>query len=183
MKNTSQNLFIMLGRGPIIIISFVLFLIGNGLILPQVTRFEALTGGTSLLELPNLVGQSLYSIAQTYPAEAIELYQRVIQPLDIFYPLTAGLLFASVLAWASQSLFPSDSRWQMLPWLGVFATLFDWLENLGVFIILRTLESPITAIDGFTQVMIVLKNGLGGASIGTILVLLIMKLVRWIRAR
>ncbi len=183
MKNISQNLFIMLGRGPVIVISFVLFLIGNGLILPQVTRFEALTDGTSLLELPNLVGQSLYDIAQTYPIEAIEFYQRVIQPLDIFFPLTAGLLFASVLAWASQSLFTPDSRWQMLPWLGVVATLFDWLENLGVFVILRTLDNPISAIDGYTQLMIVLKNGSGVAAIGTILLLVIMKFVRWIRSR
>ncbi|MEM7801332.1 MAG: hypothetical protein AAF633_19215 [Chloroflexota bacterium] len=183
MITRSQPFFKMIGRGPMILIALVLFFIGNGLILPQVARFGELTGGTGLLELPNLVGQSLYAIAQTYPDDAVELYQRVIQPLDIVYPLTAGLLFASIIAWACQSLFPSDSRWQFLPWLGLLATLFDWLENLGVFIILRTLDNPIPGIDQFTQLMILLKNGVGVIAIGTILVLLIMKLARWARSR
>ncbi|MEM9776132.1 MAG: hypothetical protein AAF902_16260 [Chloroflexota bacterium] len=183
MFSKSKSLFEMIGRWPAILIAIVLFIIGNSLILPQVTRFEELTGGIGLLELPNLVGQSLYAIAQTYPADAIELYQRVIQPLDIFYPLTAGLMFASIIAWACKTLFAPDSRWQMLPWVGVLATAFDWLENLGVFIILRTIDSPIAAVDGFTQVMIVLKNGFGFISIAAILVLLIMKLVSWARSR
>ncbi|MEM8856758.1 MAG: hypothetical protein AAGD96_00460 [Chloroflexota bacterium] len=182
MFSKSKNFFEMIGRWPAILIAIILFVIGNALILPQVTRFEELTGGTGLIELPNLVGQSLYAIAQTYPADAIELYQRVIQPLDVFYPLTAGLMFASIIAWTCKSLFDSDSRWQMLPWLGVLATLFDWLENLGVFTILRTLDNPISLVDAFTQTMIFLKNGFGFISIGAIAVLLIMKLVSWVRS-
>ena len=183
MKDRNQNMFNMIGRWPAILVTLVLFVVGNGLILPQVTRFEELSGGMSLIELPNLVGQSLYAIAQGYPSEAVQFYQRVIQPLDLFYPLTAGLMFASIIAWACKSLFDSNSKWQMLPWLGLLATLFDWLENLGVFIILRTLDNPISIIDGITRILIILKNGVGFMAIGTILVLLIRVLMRWVRTK
>ena len=183
MKDSSQKFFEMIGRWQVILLAIVLFVIGNALILPQVTRFEEISGGLPLIELPNLVGQSLYTVAQGYSIEAVEFYKTVVQPLDIFYPLTAGLMFASIIAWACKSLFDSDSRWQMLPWIGLLATLFDWLENLGVFIILRSLDGPISLVDGYTQAMIVLKNGVGFMAIGTVLVLLMMKLVRWVRTR
>ncbi|MEM7738151.1 MAG: hypothetical protein AAF267_20435, partial [Deinococcota bacterium] len=56
------------------------------LILTYVDQLEELTSGLPMIELPTLVNRSLYAIASQYPQEALRLYQRTLQPLDILLP-------------------------------------------------------------------------------------------------
>ncbi|MEM9992393.1 MAG: hypothetical protein AAF738_11560 [Bacteroidota bacterium] len=140
------------------IIAFVLYMGVQQVILGYVNRFEELTDGLPMIELPILVNRSLYEIAVQYPQEAIRMYQTNLQPLDIFLPLTAGLWFAVALAFLTKSIFPSTSNWWLLPLLGVLATFLDWAENIGVFFILRTLDAPITGLDILTRVFILTKT-------------------------
>ena len=163
-----------LAKWPHLLVSFLLFVAGNVAILPQVTRFEEMTNGMSLLEVPTMLSEDLYAVANAYSPEGLRLYQQVIQPLDIIYPLTAGLFFMVGLVMLTTRLFSADSRWRYLPLIGALATLFDWLENLGVFLILQTLEMPNAIFATMTKLFIVLKFGVSSLS-----VLLLLGLFLW----
>jgi len=166
-------------KWPYLVGAFLLVVGSNLLILSQVTRFEEATGGMSLLELPTLIPQNLYAIAQGYTPAGMQIYQSIIQPLDIVFPLTVGLFFALVLAALTTRLFPVDSRRRYLPLLGPLATLGDWLENLGVFFILRTVNDPIPALALLTKAFIVAKLIVGLLAIFSILILFAM----WVSQR
>ncbi|MEL6526565.1 MAG: hypothetical protein AAFQ07_12740 [Chloroflexota bacterium] len=139
-------------------VAFLFFVLMNIIILNQVSTFEALSGGQPLLELPNLAGQNLYDIANSYGAEALELYQYRIQPIDIVYPLTAGIFFTLFLSALTTRLFKDASIWRYAPLFGILAVLLDWAENLSVFVILRTLDNPINWLSFLTPALSIVKT-------------------------
>lgn len=163
-----STFFTRIGRWPYLVGAAVSFVVANLVILGQVRRFEELTGGLALLEVPRMVTQDLYVVAAEYPTSAVTLYRTVIQPLDVLYPLTLGLLLVVVLSMLTVRLFPPTSRWRSLPWLGALPTLADWSENVGVFTILRTIDDPIAWVDPLTRLLTAVK---GIVAIGTVLVL------------
>ena len=79
-------------------VALLLFIAGNAVILPQVTAFEALSGGVAMLEVPTQLGQDLREVVRAYPPEAVAHYRTVLLPIDVVYPATAGLFFTSALA-------------------------------------------------------------------------------------
>ncbi|MEN0062372.1 MAG: hypothetical protein AAGA48_09475 [Myxococcota bacterium] len=118
--------------------TFLLFVVGNALILPEVTHFEELSGGIAMLELPTQLTQDLRAVAASYPPAAVDHYLGVLLPLDLLYPATAGLFFATWLFVLSRRLFAPGSLGRQLPWLGAAMTLADWSENLGVYVVLTS---------------------------------------------
>lgn len=161
--------------------ALLLFIIGNVLIFSQVARFEEATGGMRLLELPTMVSEDFYAVVNDYGEEGRAIYQWVIQPLDVVYPLTAGFLFAVALAILARALFRADSRWQVVPLLGPLATLTDWLENLGVFLILRTADTPIPILETLAKSLIIVKFAISSLAVLTIVILFLIWMVRWMR--
>lgn len=160
-----------------------MFLIVLTVIGTQVGRFEETTNGVPMMEVPEVVSRDLYTVASSYPEEAVRIYQQVLQPLDILLPITAGLWFAIGLAVLTTRLFPASSKWRYLPLLGVLATLTDWAENLGVFFILRTIDNPVAWLDPLTRSLVVAKFMVGAVSFLLLAGLLIVLLVRRLRQR
>ncbi len=165
-------------KWPYLLITLFLFIAGNLVILPQVNRFDAVTEGMSLLEVPTLLSENLYTVAQQYNEAGLTLYQTVILPLDIFYPLTAGLFFTIALAMLTKQIYPAGSRWRYLPLLGGLAVILDWLENLGVFLILSTLNTPILIFDLLTRLFILIKFVIGSLTVLLIIILFLVYLTQ-----
>jgi|GEM_PF-5629806 len=162
-------------------VAVVLFMIATVLIQNEVAAFEELSGGEPLIELPNLAGENLYDIATLYSDEALESYQYRVQPLDVIYPLTAGVMFFLTLNAFTTRLFPEDSNWRYVPILGLLATLLDWGENLCVFVILRTLENPIDWLSPLTSGFTMIKTIMGMICIILILGMFILWVYRKVR--
>lgn len=156
-------------------IALLVFIAVNAIILSMVERFKTMTNGTDMIELPNMVSQDLYAIAQSYPAEALRFYQQVLQPLDIVYPATLGLFLVLLLATLTVRIFPSTSRYRYLPLLGLLPTVADWLENIGVFFILRTVDTPQPIFAVWTKTFIVVKM-----ATSTVILLALALLIIWI---
>lgn len=147
-------------------------------ILPQVQRFEELTGGAPLLEVPSALTQDLYAAAAAYPPDAVELYRGVIQPLDVVLPLLLGVALVITLSALTVRLYPEGSRGRLLPLLGVLPTMLDWAENIGVAAILRTLDAPVSWLDPVTRTL----SGLKFAAASVILLTLGLAVALMVRA-
>ena len=102
----------------------------------------------------------------------------VIQPLDVLYPLTAGLLFGSLIYQLVTAQFGPGSHWRALSLLGAAACLADYLENIGVFVLLRRAEAPPPGVELLIRVVSLVKFSVGIAAVVSILVLLASLLAR-----
>ncbi|MEM7738152.1 MAG: hypothetical protein AAF267_20440 [Deinococcota bacterium] len=80
-------------------------------------------------------------------------------------------------------IFSHSSRWQYLPLFGLAATLLDWTENLGVFFILRTRNTPIPWLDVFTRGLTLVKTGVGIICLGLMIGLSVTYLYRYVKLR
>jgi hypothetical protein len=148
--------------------AFLLFVLGNAVILPQVGRFEALSGGLAVLEVPTQLGSDLRGIVASYPEEAVAHYLGVLLPIDVVYPATAGLFFASLLTVLTRRARGEGSAVRRLPWLGVAMVAADWLENAFVFGLLVA-DAPSAGLDVAARVAIAGKVAVGSATVLTTL--------------
>ena len=158
------------------------FIITNVLIMGGVSRFEQVANGQPLLEDPRsyaTAGIDLYDIARQYPPEAAQIYKTEIQPLDIIFPLSAGLFFGTLL-YKLVLIIKPNTRWRILGLLGTGLTLSDYCENIGVFTILRTIDTPLPAVMTAVRVASLLKMLVGFGAISCILGALVWILVRWL---
>jgi hypothetical protein len=96
----------------------------------------------------------------------------------VFFPLTAGLLFGSLIYLLVAAQFGPGSPWRALSLLGAGACLADYLENIGVFVLLRTAEAPPPGVELLIRAASLVKFGVGIAAVVSILALLVGLLAR-----
>ncbi|GAB4210279.1 MAG: hypothetical protein OHK0022_43060 [Roseiflexaceae bacterium] len=168
-----------LARWPIIGLLVLSFLLINVVMFGAISRFEAAAGGLPILELPSVAPPSeLGAVARAYPPEAAQIYRTVIQPLDVLFPLAAGLLFGNLIYLLVAAQLGAGSPWRALSLLGAAACLADYLENIGVFVLLRTAEAPPPGVELLIRVVSLVKFGVGIAAVVSIVALLASLLVR-----
>jgi hypothetical protein len=168
-----------IARWPVIGLLVLAFALINVVIFGAVTRFEAAAGGLPILELPSVAPPSeLGVVARAYPPEASQIYRTVIQPLDVLYPLTAGLLFGSLIYLLVTEQFGPGSPWRALSLLGAAACLADYLENIGVFVLLRTAAAPPPGVELLIRAASLVKFCVGIAALISIVALLASLLAR-----
>lgn len=158
------------------------FMLVNIVILNAVARFETASGGLAILELPSIAPPGeLIATAQAYSPEAAAIYRDAIQPLDLLFPLFAGLLFGSVIYALTVALWGLGTPWRALSLTALLLTLFDYLENLGVFVLLRTIDDPLWASALLIRVASLLKFSLGFLPLVAIVVLSALWMIRSFR--
>ncbi len=168
-----------IARWPIVGLLALAFALTNVMIFGAISRFEAAAGGLPILELPSVAPPSeLGAVARAYPPEAAQIYRAVIQPLDVLFPLTAGLLFGSLIYLLIGTQLGPGSPWRTLSLLGAGACLADYLENIGVFVLLRTADTPPPGVEVLIRVASLLKFGVGIAAVVSIVALLAGLLAR-----
>ncbi len=94
--------------------------------------------------------------------------------IDILYPVIYTLLFCLLISWLFRRGFPSHSRmqrWNVLPLGGWF---FDLMENLGIVGMLSVYPSTPALLGWLTAGSTFLKWLFAGASIGLVLLGLVM---------
>lgn len=161
---------------------FLAFVLVNVVMFNALAQFDAAASGMTLLELPSVAPPGeLIATAQAYPPEAAAIYRNAIQPLDLLFPLFAGLLFGSVIYGLSVALWVASTPWRALSLTALLLVLFDYLENLGVFVLLRTTDDPLWASALLIRVASLLKFSLGFLPLVAIVVLSALWLIRSLR--
>ena len=84
------------------------------------------------------------------------LFQQI--PVDMVYPLLFAISWSLVLAWFLKKLNKQNTQVIYLCLLPVLGGLFDYLENIGMIIILSTWPANTDTLSQFTNVFTILKS-------------------------
>jgi len=122
-------------------------------------------------------GDDAHEIISGYGERGKRFYN-YIQIVDTFYPIAYSLLLALLIGYALKGAAKGYRRVCLLPFAG---GLFDYLENIGIFIMLRLHPEPIQSLASAAHWMSVGKFGLIGLSIVIVLLLGVFSVFKFIR--
>jgi len=112
-----------------------------------------ITGGVGLLDM-----MVLYTPEQAYAhlaamGEAGRAFDLThIVPLDFVFPFLYTLFSAVAITWLLHKWLPAQSRWHRLNVVPLAGGIGDYLENLGIIIMIIAWPSPLPDIARFTMV-------------------------------
>ncbi|MBD3307507.1 hypothetical protein GF339_13845 [candidate division KSB3 bacterium] len=154
----------MIGGSLGLVILFLLLF--QGILIP---RFSQLTGGGTILDM-----QILYSPQEAYASidnygEAGRAFYTYIQITDMLFPLAYVWSLAILIHAVGRRAFPAISLWRYCPLLPVLAGVSDYIENVGIFLMLRRYPDPFPGIAWATSLCGALKFSLLGLSVACII--------------
>ncbi len=79
-------------------------------------------------------------------------------PLDMVFPVINALTFCLIFAYFFQKLGKIDSKLFFICYLPLFAGLFDYCENIGIFTMLISYPNNPVILSGVTNLFSVLKS-------------------------
>jgi len=103
--------------------------------------------------------EEAYTILDSIGPEGRSLYLSVQLPLDFIYPGLFAITYGLLLTWLfKKGLNPSSKAfyWSLVP---VFAGLFDYLENIGIIIMVNTFPGLSETVVKITSLFTILKSG------------------------
>lgn len=83
--------------------------------------------------------------------EGRSFYQMVELTLDLVYPIVYSLFLAALLLLILRKILPENSPWRWLVLIPFATAIFDYLENLGIVLLLRRFPASGDAIAGFAS--------------------------------
>jgi len=150
-------------RGKKILILFILTSIVYAVMLtitiPKVMKFA---GGMKLLDLlpTGYTAEYTNSLLTALGSEGRNAYLFQQIPLDLIYPCLFGVTYCLIFAFIIKKLGKEDSFLFYLCFIPVFAGLFDYLENIGIIIMLTSYPDNSTEISQMTNVFSISKSAL-----------------------
>lgn len=147
----------------------------------MIANFAKLTNGAKLLDFyAGLKSNQAYEIISTYGDEAVKYYN-VIQLADIILPLLMGLTYVMGISLLIKKVY-NGKKYKSLSTIPLFTvTLFDYIENIGIAVMLRKFPGSLSGIAVITGFFTTLKMASYGLSIFIILVLLIKWIIKRLR--
>ena len=135
-----------------------------------IPELRGLSGGVEIFDLRPLGygEEEALLILASMPDAARDYYRHVQIPVDFLYPLLLGLFGMFTLAWARRRV--AIPRWSIIVPLAV--TTFDYLENVGVLILLAGHTQPVTM--ALASVCSIAKSMLTTAFMTGLLALLVL---------
>lgn len=144
----------------------------------MVAHFEMLSDGNKLLDFyAGLENEEYYKLISKYGNEAIQYYNYV-QLADLIFPLLVGMTFTFAIALLIKNKH-NDFKYTFIVTLPLFtATLFDYLENIGIAIMLRKFPNSLEGIAEVTGIFTAIKMGSYGLSAFIILILTLRLVIK-----
>jgi len=139
-------------------------------------QFLKLTKGTGLLDMTTFYNpEQAFEMIENYGPGGRAFYN-LIQIVDFFFPIVYTLFFMSLTAYLLKLNNLIQSRWRFLVFIPLIAGLCDWLENIGIFMMLRMYPRDFGTIAQITNISCILKFGGIGISILMILLFFIQRI-------
>ena len=141
---------------------FLLALIGRMFISGEpfgVAQLQKISGGTGIpdAELSGYSPQGVYDILTAQGEAGRSFYLHTIIPQDFPFPLLYALLFATILTYLAQRLFPPTHPLQHIGLLGLLAGLADWAENLCLLTLLLNYPQRLDAVAMLANIFTIAK--------------------------
>lgn len=139
-------------------------------------RFEQITNQSRILDFELVKsGDVAPSIIAGYGKTGVSFYN-YIQIVDTIYPIAYSLLLASLICYLLKG---AAKRYRIFCFLPFAGALSDYLENLGIFLMLRIHPNPIQNIASVAHVMSVFKFGFIALSILIVILLGIFSIAKF----
>lgn len=121
----------------------------------------------------NYTHAQAYKALSEYNAETRKYYSYM-QVMDLFFPLIYALLLSALLTSLTYRLFPDRNLIHYVNIMPFLAALFDYLENIGIFVMIRRFPESFQTIAWITNKMSLFKFGLTGIAFSIWFILLII---------
>jgi uncharacterized membrane protein YdcZ (DUF606 family) len=105
-------------------------------------------------------------------------------PLDLLYPGLSGIAYCLTIAYLLQRLGQAETRWIYLCYAPLICALFDYLENIGIIVMLNQYPSVPDHVVEISSFMTVFKFTFGVSYFLIVIILLLVWLTRkvlWMR--
>jgi len=137
-------------------------------------RFLELSQGTELLDMTTFYSpEQAYDMIDNYGPGGRAYYNHI-QLADLFFPIVYSLLFISLIAFFLGKINKISSNWRYLLLAPVVGGVSDWLENLGIFSMLRIYPQQFDAIARMTNIACIVKfAGLSLSILSAVLVTIV----------
>lgn len=173
------NLLTKFAKGKYLLLLFAVLILFELLFMKVLTpRFLELTGGVQLLDTTLLYSAEQ---AQTMVADygsAGRSYYNYIQLTDLFFPVVYALFLALSITKLILANNLQQSNWRLLALIPLIAGVCDWLENIGIFAMLRIYPRDFSIVAALTNMACILKFGGIGLSVFIILCLVGLKALK-----
>lgn len=121
--------------------------------------------------------EKAYEVLTHLGKEGRIFYSRMIWLLDFVFPLSYGIAAFSWIAYFLNKL-PLNKLYSILLFLPLTAMLFDWLENVGILLLLSSFPDLSAGIVGLSSNAGLVKWIASAASLLTILILAMNQMVK-----
>ena len=144
--------------------------------IPKVMSFSE---GMKLLDMmPGGYGPDyVMSLLETLGEEGRRVYLWNQIPLDMFYPCLFATAYSFLLFYILKNLLIKESKWFFLSFLPIAGGLFDYLENIGIILMLNSYPSFSSFLARLTSIFSVLKSV--STSIFFVVLLVCLGLLLW----
>jgi len=117
-------------------------------------EFKKVSNDNRILDFELVKSRAVaYEMISGYGETGIKFYN-YIQIVDIFYPIAYSLLLAALICYLLKS---AVSRFKYVCLFPLAGALFDYAENLGIFLMLRIYPKPFHSIAAAAHAMSILK--------------------------
>ena len=144
----------------------------------SVKRVEKLSDGVRILDQQrNYTTEMAYHFLDAYGESGRQTYRRILAA-DVFYPLLYGAFLSIAITWFFRRAFAAERVVQLLnllPWLTV---LFDYAENIGLYVMLAKYPTQLPTVVAITSHLSMLKQLLSSMSILALLIGIIFYLAK-----
>jgi hypothetical protein len=166
------------------IVSFILFMCMLFLINGSpfgLAKLVEITGGQSILDMEMMKGYSVeraYEILGALGENGRAFNMKYIVPLDFPFPLTYGLFYFITLTLIMKNIQKNAKRPWLIGTVGLFAALFDWLENIMIVILLQNYPERLEGIAKMASIFTQLKSLFITASMLLIIIGLVVVIIK-----
>ena len=164
------------------ILTSIVYTVMLTITIPKVMNFA---GGLKLLDMlptgytADYVNSLLNALGSD--GRTAYLFQQI--PLDLIYPCLFGVTYCLIFAFIIKKLGKENSILFYLSFIPVFAGIFDYLENIGIIILLKSYPDNSTTISQMTNVFSISKSTLTTIYFLILLIALLVLLTKYIASK
>ena len=154
---TLQNL----ASGRIVLILFILTMaIFSLMIMFTIPKVESFASGIPLFDMSpaGYSYQQAISLLESLGEEGRNVYLLQQLPIDFVYPGLFAITYALLLTWLFAKSFESDSKIFFLALVPMLGGLFDYLENIGIIIMMKAFPNISQELVGVVSAFTILKS-------------------------
>jgi hypothetical protein len=185
MLTKLSNSLLKFSTGPLTLACLVIFLVFGALVLPdQAAKAEVYSGevgspDTSLY----YTASDLYTKAEAYGPAGRAAYIRARFTFDLIFPLVYTAFLVTAISWLVKRSDLAWDTWGRLNLLPVAGMAFDFLENGAAAIVMARYPQSTAILDHLAGGFTLVKWNFISASFIALVILVIIKLVRWTQTR